>query len=163
MGAPTLLGGATFEVDERSIVPVEERASFWRRHPNPGAFAILSAVVPELRRAGYKTMEVRRGKPDDVRCRCTVGSHDVELILVAEEGSGTTRPFFLMAWLSVVQVLGQSLTEEQARGWQQVSAITGRVIRDRFGGTSVSWLSPSDVDARFASRRDVQWGTSGVE
>jgi hypothetical protein len=157
MGAPTLLGGATFEVDERSLVPVDERASFWRRHPNPGAFAILSAVVPELRRAGYKTTEVRRGKPDDVRCRCTVGSRDVDLILVAEESSGTSRPFFLMAYdVSAAQVLGHSLTEEQVGVWQQLSAITDGVIRDRFGVTSVSWLSPSEIDSRFAARREVQ-------
>ena len=133
MGAPTLLGGATFEIEERSIALVEERASLWRRHPNPGAFAILSAVVPELRRAGYNATEVGRGKPDDVRCRCTVGSHDVDLILVAEEDSGTSRPFFLMAYdLSAAQVLGHSLTEEQVGLWQQLSVITGRAIQGSF-------------------------------
>ncbi len=151
MGAPSLLGGATFEVDERSIVPVEECASFWRRHPNPAAFAILSAVVPELRRAGYETTEARRGKPDDVRCQCTVRSGYIELILVAEEGSRSTLRFFLMAWAFCrVQV-----TEERARAWQQVSTITGGVIRNRFGGTSLAWLSPREVDARFAAKPDV--------
>jgi len=93
MGAPTLLGGGTFEVDERSIVLEEEGSSVWGRRPNPAAIAILSAVVPELQRAGYETTNARRGKPNDVRCRCRVRGGYVELILVAENGSGATRPF----------------------------------------------------------------------
>jgi len=157
MGAPTLLGGGTFEVDERSIVPVAQRPSLWRRRPSPAAFAILSAVLPELQRAGYETTQARRGKADDVRCRCNLGSDRVELILIAEKGSGTARPFFLMAWdLSQVQVLGQSLTERQERVWQQLSSTTDGVIQKRFGGTPLTRLSPSDIDARFAARRDVE-------
>jgi hypothetical protein len=105
MGVPTLLGGGTFEVDERSIVPAIQRPRVWRRSPNPAAFAILSGVVLELQRAGYATRKPRRGKQDDLRCRCSLDSTCVELILVAERGAGTTRPFFLMAWdLSKAQV-----------------------------------------------------------
>lgn len=88
MGAPTLLGAGTFEVDERSIVPVIQRPSFWRRRPSPAAFAILSAVVPELQRAGYETTKVKRGRADDVRCKCTLGSAHAELILIAERARG---------------------------------------------------------------------------
>jgi hypothetical protein len=116
MGAPTLLGGGTFEIDEASIVPREERFGIWRRHRDAAAFAILSEIVLELQGSGIESTKVRRGKPDDVRCKCTLGSAHAEVILVAEKGSGTTRPFFLMAWdFSEAMVLGKPLTEEQSR------------------------------------------------
>jgi len=154
MGAPTLLGGGTFEVDERSIVPAE--LSIWRRRPNPAALAILSAVVPELQRAGYETTKPRRGKPDDVRCRCSLDSTCLELILVAERGAGTSLPFFLMAWdLSEAQVLGRALTERQAHAWQQLSSIMDGAIK-QFDPTALTWLSPREVDARFVARSGAE-------
>jgi hypothetical protein len=157
MGPPTLLGGGTFEIDEGSIVPLEGRSRIWRRHRDAAAFAILSAIVLELQGSGFESTKVRRGKPDDVRCKCTLGSAHVDLILVAEKGSGTTRPFFLMAWdFSQAMVLGKPLTEEQSRVWQQLCSTTDDVIQKRFSGTPLTRLSPSDIDARFAARRDVE-------
>jgi len=88
--------------------------------------------------------------PDDVRCSCTLGSAHTELILVAEKGSGTTRPFLLLAF-------GFSdVTEDQARVWRQLSSTTDGVIQKRFGGTPLVRLSKSDVVARVAARREVE-------
>jgi hypothetical protein len=87
MGAPTLLGRGSFEVNERSGVFGQD-SSFWRPRPDPAAFAILSLVVAEFRRAGYPTANVKRGNPDDVRCRCSLSDGGyIEVILIVETGS----------------------------------------------------------------------------
>jgi hypothetical protein len=152
MGAPTLLGGGSFAVDEPSAV-FEQRTSFWRPRPDPAAFAILSAIVAECRRAGYQTTDVRRGKPDDVRCRCILsGGGYIEVILIAERDSGPARPFLLIAWAFSKPSRANG---ERSRVWQELYSVIDAVIQKRFGGQPLIPLSPSEIDARCAVTQDI--------
>jgi len=149
MGAPTLLGGGSFAFDERSAA-FEQRSSFWRRQPDPAAFAILSEIVAEFRRVGYQTANVRRGKPDDVRCRCILSDGGyIEVILIAERGSGPARPFLLMAW--DFSKTPSRANEEPSRVWQELYSIIDAVIQTRLDGQPLTRLSPSEIDARCAA------------
>jgi len=149
MGAPTLLGGGSFAADERLAV-FEPRSGSWRRQPDPAAFAILSEIVVEFRRAGYPTAKVRRGKPDDVRCRCILSDGGyIEVILIAERRSGTARPFLLMAW--DFSKTPSRANEEPSRVWRELYSIIDAVIQTRFDGQSLTRLSPDEIDARCAA------------
>ena len=152
MGAPTLLGGGAFAVDERSAV-VRQRPGFWQRQPDPAAFAILSEIVTEFRLAGYQASKVRRGKSDDVRCRCTLSDGGyIEMILIAEGGSGSLQSFWFMAW-DFSKTPGPT-NEEPLRVWQGLYAIIDTVIQKRFGGQPITPLSPSEIDARCGAAQD---------
>jgi len=150
---PTLLGGGLFEVDEQSAVFGQD-SSFGRPRPDPAAFAILSVVVAEFRRAGYSTANVRRGKPDDARCRCSLSDGGyIEVILVAERGSEPTRPFLLMAW-SFSKNPGRA-NPEPSRVWQELYVIIDTVIQKRFDGRRIIPLIPSEIDARCAAAQNI--------
>jgi hypothetical protein len=145
MGAPTFLGGGAFAVDESSVV--QQRPGFWQRRTDPAAFAILSVIVTEFRRAGYQTSKVRRGKPDDVRCRCTLSDGGyIEVILVAGSGSGTLRSFWFMAWK--FSKTPRPTNEEPSRVWKGLYATIDAVIQKRFDGQPITPLGPSEIDAR---------------
>jgi hypothetical protein len=153
MGAPTLLNGGSFSVDERSAV-FEQRSLLWRPRPDPAAFAILSVAAAEFRRAGYQTAKVRRGKPDDVRCRCSLSDGGyIEVILIAESGSRPVRPFLLMAW--DFSKTPSRTNEEPSRLWQELYSIIDAVIQKRFDGQPITRLSPSEIDARCRATQDI--------
>jgi hypothetical protein len=139
-----LLGGGSFTVDARSA-DFEQHSSFWRPSPDPAAFAILSVLAAEFRRAGYPTATVRRGTPNDVRCRCGLSGGDyIEVILVAERDSEPSRPFLMMAW-SFSKALANP---EPSRVWQELYSIADAVIQKQFEGALLTPLSPSEIDAR---------------
>ena len=146
-------GGGAFAVDER-LALVQQRPGFWQQRPDPAAFAILSVFVAEFRSAGYKTSRVRRGKPDDVRCRCTLSDGGyIEMILIAEGGSGSLQSFWFMAW--DFSKTPSSTNEEPLRVWQGLYAIIDTVIQKRFGGQPITSLSPTDIDARCGATQDI--------
>ena len=142
-------GGGAFAVDER-LALVQQRPGFWQQRPDPAAFAILSVFVAEFRSAGYKTSRVRRGKPDDVRCRRTFsGGGYIEVILIAESSPGTLRSFWFMAW--EFSKTPSPTNEEPFRVSQELYAIIDAVIQKRFGGQPIAPLGPREIDSRSAS------------
>jgi len=148
--APALLSGASFEIDERSVA-VKPGPSIWKRRPEPVAHAILSAVVDRLRLANYRATEVKRGKPDDVRCRCSLPDGQyVEAILVAEKCAGPTRVFLLMAFdFSRAQSRIETDASAEPLVWQQLLIFADEEVQKRFNGAPLTRLSPDEVDARF--------------
>lgn len=145
MGAPTLLGGGSFTVDEHSAV-FEQDSSFWRPRHDPAAFAILSSLVGEFRRAGYPTADVRRGNRNDVLCRCSMSDGGyIEVILVPEKVAEPARPFLLVAWSFSNKT---SRDREPSRVWPELYLIADALIQKRFGGRPITPLSPDEIDAR---------------
>jgi len=145
MGAPILLGGGSFTVDDCATIFVEPGSNLFRPRPDPAAFTILSAVNSELRCAGYQMANVRRGKPGDVRCRCNLSDAGyVEVILVAEKTSGPLRSFLLMAW----DFSKLSSPANGSQVWEALCSVADDVIQKRFHGSPLIRLNPSEIDFR---------------
>ena len=141
--APILLGGGTFEVDER-LVAVDEP----RERSHPPAVAILSAVVVELRLARYETTPVDHKKRDWGEFRCVLGGPFIKITLRPEKHSGGILHFELVAWGFKH---GQASGEELAYVWNELYSAIARAIAARLGGSQLTRLSADELDARCAT------------
>jgi hypothetical protein len=145
--APLLMSGCSFAVDDTSLI-FEQRFKMGERRPDQGAYTILSALVEQLRARGYQTTDVKRGKPDDVRCRCSLpdGKY-IEVMLVAKNRSKPARQFVLMAFdWSRVQTRAQLGADTEPRVWQVLLSVVDEIVQKRFSGTLPIRLSPDEVD-----------------
>jgi hypothetical protein len=138
--APGLLGGARFVLD-RKITALHPAGML--RGGSDTESIILSALVAELREAGYRTKDVKRGNPDDVRSRCELGDCGIELILETEISDEEVRRFLLLAF-DFSRLVGLAAHSEAIKVWEGIYAVMDRVLRSQFNAESLA-LTPVEV------------------
>ena len=104
---------------------------------------LLSKLTSELRRAGHLTTKVRRGKPDDVRCRCDRYDSRIELILVIG-----TAPRFLLLAFDFSKTSGIAAPSNANETWNEMYGIVDATLGQReFDGTQIHRLTAAEANA----------------
>jgi hypothetical protein len=140
--APELLGGARFVLEDDRGITALQSAGMLHDGSDPGSI-ILSALIAELRRAGYRAKDAKRGNPDDVRSRCELGTSSIELILVTETPDENVRRFLLLAF-DFSRIVGAAAHAEANKVWDGLYTVVDSVVRTQFAAKSLV-LTPAEV------------------
>jgi hypothetical protein len=131
--APKLLGGAAFAIPD-----VSDGA-------DAGA-VLLTQIAATLGQAGDTTKKIKRGRPDDVRCRCDRGHCRIELILVTQPAAASGCPSLLLAF-DFSKSIGPAAHCEASRTWDEMYGIIDTMLINRFNGGRVNRLTATEAAA----------------